>query len=109
MSYAIHITRTAEKDLNNAVDYISYVLKNPQAADNLLVETGNRIEELASFPEKFALIDDPVLKAWGIRFTMIKNYIAFYRISEETKSVDIIRFLYGKRDWHTILKLGFTL
>lgn len=109
MSYAIHITRTAEKDLINAVDYISYVLKNPQAADNLLVETGNRIEELSSFPEKFALIDDPVLKAWGIRFTIIQNYIAFYRISEETKPIDIIRFLYGKRDWRTILKLGFTL
>lgn len=109
MNYDIHITRSAEKDLNNAVDYITYVLKNPQAADDLLVETGNKIEELSSFPEKFALIDDPVLKAWGIRFTIIKNYIAFYRISEETKTVDIIRFLYGKRDWRALLKLGFSL
>ena len=54
-------------------------------------------------------MDDPVLKAWGIRFTLVKNYIAFYVISENNHTVYIVRFLYGKRDWITILKQGFSL
>ncbi|MBR2256723.1 MAG: type II toxin-antitoxin system RelE/ParE family toxin [Blautia sp.] len=109
MKYDIHITRSAEKDLNSAADYIEFVLLNPQAADNLLDEAESRIGDLSAFPEKFALVDDPVLKAWGIRFTLVKNYIAFYVISEENHTVYIVRFLYGKRDWITILKQGFSL
>ena len=35
MSFRIHITRTAEQDLDEAADYIEFVLKNPTAADNL--------------------------------------------------------------------------
>jgi plasmid stabilization system protein ParE len=109
MSYGIHITRAAERDLNSAVDYIEFVLFNPQAADALLDEAEMKIGELSIFPERFSLVDDPVLKAWGIRFTLMKNYIAFYVVSEENRTVYVVRFLYGKRDWITILKQGFSL
>ena len=109
MSYGIHITRAAERDLNSAVDYIEFVLLNPQAADALLDEAEIKIGELSIFPERFSLVDDPVLKAWGIRFTLVKNYIAFYVVSEENRTIYIVRFLYGKRDWVTILKQGFSL
>lgn len=109
MSYGIHITRAAERDLNSAVDYIEFVLLNPQVADALLDEAEMKIGELSIFPERFSLVDDPVLKAWGIRFTLVKNYIAFYVVSEENRTIYIVRFLYGKRDWVTILKQGFSL
>ena len=36
MKYALHITGSAENDINEAADYIEYVLMNPQAADRLL-------------------------------------------------------------------------
>ena len=36
MKYELHITRAAENDLNEAADYIEFVLMNPQAADHLL-------------------------------------------------------------------------
>ena len=109
MTYEIYITRAAEKDLNSALDYIEYVLLNPQAADDLLENVEKEIQELSDFPEKYALIDDPVLKAWGVRYTVIKNYLAFYVVSEEEYKVFIVRFLSGKRDWTTILKQGFSL
>lgn len=109
MIYDIHITRAAERDLSSAADYIEFVLLNPQAADDLLDEAEKEIGELSTLPEKFALVDDPVLKAWGIRFTLVKNYIAFHVTSEESHTICIVRFLYGKRDWITILKQGFSL
>lgn len=109
MNYNIHITRAAERDLNNAADYIEFVLLNPKDADDLLYEAETKISGLSAFPEKFALVDDVILKAWGIRFTLVNNYIAFYVISEEDQTVYIVRFLYVKRDWITILKQGFSL
>ena len=109
MNYEIHITHAAERDLNSAADYIEYVLFNPQAAYNLLDEAESQINELSAFPEKFSLVDDPVLKAWRIRFIRVKNYLAFYTMSEQEHKIYIVRFLYEKRDWVSILKQGFSL
>jgi plasmid stabilization system protein ParE len=109
MNYSIHITRAAERDLSGAADYIEYVLLNPVAADSLLDEAEAKIGELSVLPEKFSLVEDPVLKAWGIRYTLIKNYLAFYIISEVNRSVYIVRFLYNKREWIGILRQGFVL
>jgi len=75
----------------------------------LLDEIETQINALADFPEQFELADDPVLKSWGIRFTTVKNYLAFYVIDEEKRIIHIIRFLYGKRDWMPILRGGYSL
>ena len=107
MNYRIHITKTAERDVNRAVDHIEFSLKNPQAADRLMDATEHEIMSLATMPERYALVDDPLLAAWGIRFVQINNYLAFYMISKETQTVNIIRFLYGKSDWVSILRHNF--
>ena len=109
MSYCIHITAAAERDMMNASDYIDFTLKNPQAADDLLDEAEKRINALLDFPERFQLVDDTVLASWGIRFVVVNNYLAFYVISEEQQKVFVVRFLYQKSDWMTILRNGFSL
>ena len=80
MSYQLHITSTAEHDIMRAVDYIEFTLKNPQVADNLLDAVTKQIGTLSDFPQKFRLVDDPVLASWEIRFVIINNYLAFYTI-----------------------------
>ena len=65
--------------------------------------------DLAVFPEKHSLVTDPVLNAWGIRLTTVKDYLVFYTVSEEEKCIYIIRFFYGKRNWNAILGHGFSL
>ena len=83
MNYEVHFTRAAENDLNEAADYIEFVLLNPQAADDLLDTVEETLPTLAQYAQRYALVDDPVLRAWGIRFVQIKNYLSFYTISEE--------------------------
>lgn len=73
MSYQVHITSTAEHDIMRAADYIEFTLKNPDAADNLLDAATEQISSLADLPQKFRLVDDPVLASWGIRFVIINN------------------------------------
>ena len=109
MNYEVRITRAAENDLNEAADYIEFVLLNPQAADDLLDTVEETLPTLAQYAQRYALVDDPVLRAWGIRFVQIKNYLSFYTISEEEQKVYIVRFLYGKRNWISILKNGFSM
>lgn len=107
MNYHLHITSIAQRDISQAADYIEFVLKNPKAADDLLEETDQKINALLPFPQEHPIVEDKLLAAWGIRFTQIKNYLAFYVIEEN--QVTVIRFLYAKSDWISILKVGFPL
>ena len=107
MSYQLHITNVAARDISQAADYIEFVLKNPKAADDLLEETDQKINALLPFSQEHPIVEDKLLAAWGIRFTQIKNYLAFYVVEEN--QVTVIRFLYAKSDWISILKVGFPL
>ena len=105
MSYRIIISQKAEKDIIEAADYIEFILHNPKAADDLLDKVTEAIENLSVMPAKFEIVDEPVLKAWGIRIFSINNYLVFYKIEEAANSVNIVRFLYEKRNWKSILRL----
>ena len=107
MNYHLHITSVAQRDISQAADYIEFVLKNPKAADDLLEETDQKINALLPFSQEHPIVEDKLLAAWGIRFTQIKNYLAFYVVEEN--QVTVIRFLYAKSDWISILKVGFPL
>lgn len=92
-----------------ASDYIEFVLKNPKAADDLLDEAEQKINSLSNSPEKFSLVDDPILASWGVRFVIVNGYLAFYNISKEMHRVIIVRFLFQKSNWSAILRRGFSL
>ena len=104
MSYNLLITKTARNDLIDAANYIEYSLKNPIAADNFLDAIEEHIDKLTVFPDKHPVVDDPVLASWGIRFIVVNNYMVFYIVDNST--VRVIRILYGKRNWVSILKYG---
>ena len=109
MSYIIHITATAERDIMRAAYHIEFNLKNPTAADHLLDVATKQINSLADMPQKFRLVDDPVLASWEIRYVIVNNYLAFYTIDEEKQMVIVVRFLYQKSNWNAILRQGFSL
>jgi toxin ParE1/3/4 len=104
--YRIQITEAAEKDLLAATRYIARILKNRTAADCLLDDVQEAICSLEEKPSCHALADDEVLAGLGIRFFPVHNYLMFYVIREEIKTVVIVRFLYGRRDWAAILRNG---
>ncbi len=104
MSYKVHITRKAESDIESALDYIEYALLNQKAADSLLDYIEREINSLSEMPQAHQLANDSFLNSLGIRYLLIKNYIAFYLVDDETETVHVLRFLYNKRNWIHILK-----
>ena len=49
MNFQSHITSAAERDMLHAADHIDYVLKNPNAADDLLGHAEKQINSLCDF------------------------------------------------------------
>jgi len=102
--YHIDITQPAENDIKEAVKYIAEQLLNPSAAGKLLDDAEHAIFSLNDMPHRHAVVKDDDLARLGFRLMPVNNYLVFYIIREEKKTVVIQRFLYGRRDWANILK-----
>ena len=92
----------AEEDLENAGDYIAFVLLNPIAAADTVEGIRAQIRELQFFPERHELDEDSVLAELGVRRIYFKEYKIFYKIEEDTHTVFIIRIIHmrmNSRAW----------
>jgi plasmid stabilization system protein ParE len=94
----------AEEDILSAINYIANALKAPIAANNLLDEIEKHEKTLENMPNIFPFVSDEYLASKRLKFVMIKNYIMFYTIDEDNKVINVIRFLYGRRNWKNILR-----
>ena len=104
MCYQLQITAAAEQDLLHVADYIDHILKNPQASGRLYDDLETEIGSLERMPQRYAVVDDPFLASHEIRALQIHNFLAFYRVSVANKTVTVLRVLYARSDWRTILK-----
>jgi plasmid stabilization system protein ParE len=104
MNYSLNITDIAEEDILSTVRYIANVLKNSIAANTLLDEIEKHEKILEDTPGIYPFVHDEYLAGRGLKYVKIKNYLLFYIIDEKNEIVNVIRFLYGRRDWKNILR-----
>lgn len=104
MTYKIIYTQKALADLDAVASYIKLKLCNISASDRIIENFFGEGDILASFPTRYPLCNDAFLRAWGIRFVPVKNYLLFYVVREDESAVYVIRFLYAKRAWQNILR-----
>ena len=90
-----------EDDLNKIVDYISFVLQNPIAAENLVIEVQRAIDERLPFAESFEPYHSVKNRAYPYYRIPVENYTIFYVVIGST--MEIRRILYSRRDWMNIM------
>lgn len=103
MNYNLVITKPAENDLADILQYISKDLSAPKAANDLLDDILKCYDNISLNPLMYALCDNDRLKSKNYRKAVIKNYIMFYRVDEEKQKIYIMRFIYGRRDYMNLL------
>lgn len=101
--YKIEITEPAENDLRSIGLYISKELLDPDTAKKVITKIGEAIMKLEELPLRNGLVSDERLCIKGIRKIIIDNYIVFYNADEQNRLVTIVRILYNKRDWISLL------
>ena len=102
-SYHIQITQPAEEDLYEIGSYISKEPLEQDTAKKVISNIAKGINFLEEMPLKNSLVTDERLGYKGIRKIMVDNFIVFYIVTEENKTVTIIRILFSRRDWLNIL------
>lgn len=101
--YKIEITEPAENDLLEVGAYIARELLEPDVTKKVVAKIGKEIMKLEELPLRNSLVLDSRLALQGIRRIFIDNYIVFYIVTEESKTVTIVRILYNRRDWINLL------
>ena len=96
--YEVKITRQAQEQMAEIVDYISNELFAPEAASNLLDKMENSIMSLAEFPERFQLVKEEPWKTEEIHKLVVGNFLVYYWIDKPEKKVQVTAVICAKRD-----------
>jgi len=104
MSYKIRIMKPAQNDMREIYRYIADDLQNPSAAFNRISLIDEKILSLKENPARIALVRDRFLASKGFRMIVVKSHLVFFVLREESKTVSVMRILYGRRDWLRMLK-----
>ena len=89
--YTVKITQQAQEQIREIISYIRFTL---QAPDTLQEE----IASLDQFPNRVPLTEEEPWHSQGIHKFPVKNYLIYFWVDEETKKVQIIGAVYGRKN-----------
>ena len=101
--HKLNITEKAENDLLENAEYLKNVLHSKLAANNLVDGFYKTIEKLMEFPKSYPLVDNDLLKPFGIRFVQVRNFTVFFVCDDLDELVFVLRFIYSRRNWKDLL------
>lgn len=97
--YKLEYLPIACQDMIDIARYISQELKNPIAAKRLAAEFIKAEDRIKAFPYSNPVYIPIRPLNYEYRKLAVKNYLMFYWIEEEKKTVTIARIIYAKRDY----------
>ena len=101
--YELQISAQAKNDLEDIIAYIANKFINPSAASAFLDAVGDCYRQLRRMPHMYSECADARLKAQGYRRAVIKKYVMIYKVDDAAKTVIIMRFFYGARNYQRLL------
>ena len=98
MRYEVRLTVQAIGQIEEAVQYISKILLEPETARKWADTLQCEIEKLDTMPSRYPLTDEEPWHTKGIRKMPVKNFLVYYLVNEKKKAVWITAVIYGRRD-----------
>lgn len=98
MAYKLIISERFEKDLDSILNYISYRLYNPSAANRMLCKTEEVISRIVENPLLYPLYHTDEFEKKGYHYVVVANYLLFYQVDTTTEEIRIVRLLYGRQN-----------
>jgi toxin ParE1/3/4 len=104
MIFNIEISKAADDDLRNIVEYIAFELQSPESGIRQLERLEKRIAGLNEMPERFHRYEKEPWFSRGLRLMTVDQYYVLYIPDKENALVTIIRVMYSGRDIDAELK-----
>ena len=101
--YKVQFLPVAKNDLTEIAGYIALELGMPDAASRLAEKIVSATERLSEFPYSCPVYTPvrPLKKEY--RKLRVENYLVFYCVDEDEKTVTVMRIIYAKRDFEKLI------
>jgi len=100
-AYTLEYTEVFNEELAEAVRYIAYELRNPDAAVRLLERSEAAIQERLFAPESFEPVPTARDREHPYYRIPVGNYVVLYCVIGNV--VDVRRFVYDQSDWRSTI------
>ena len=104
MTYQVKLTDHAVGQIKETVGYISKVLLEPEVARCWSDRLKKEIASLDTMPRRYSLVSEEPWHTEGVRRMPVENFLVYYWVNEETKTVWITAVLYGRQDQISALR-----
>ena len=101
--YKVQFLPVAKNDLTEIAGYIALELGMPDAASRLAEKIVSSTERLSEFPYSCPVYSPIRPLKHEYRRLKVENYLLFYCVSENEKTVTVMRIIYAKRDLERLL------
>jgi toxin ParE1/3/4 len=98
MIYDVKIAEQARLDLKLIYGYIANTLMEPVIAEKQYTRIETAAYSLDHMPERFRRYEKEPWRSRNLRVMPVDNYIVFYIVNNEDRTVTVIRVMYGRRD-----------
>lgn len=103
-NYNLFYSELAKDDLKEIALYISAELKNPSAAENLIVRIIETAENCTQFPYSNPVYVPLKPLKREYRKAYVDNFMLFYWVNEDKKCIEISRVIYARRNLESHIK-----
>lgn len=102
-AWEVRVTQTAYEDLREAATYMRDRLCTPKSTSMFIDAFESTVANLSTFPEGRPPVSDYALAKQGYRWAPVGDFMLFYTVQRDTRTVMVERLLYGSRDWKSLL------
>lgn len=102
--YKIEFLPIAKEDIDNIIYYVHHTLKNLTASTKMRDLFSESLDYIAEFPYGNSIYEPIGNLNNEYRRYRVKNFLMFYTINEEEKTITIVRVLYQKMNIANILE-----
>lgn len=97
-SYSVVYSPEAMDDLSEIYSYIAFTLLVPETAEKQVNRIRKEVRSLDFMPSRYSLVDWEPWKSMGMHKVPVDNFVVYYTVNEDSRTVTVIRIFYGGRD-----------
>ena len=97
-SYSVVYSPEAVDDLREIYSYIAFTLLVPETAEKQVNRIRKEVRSFDFMPSRYSLVDWEPWKSMGMHKVPVDNFVVYYTVNDDSRTVTVIRIFYGGRD-----------
>lgn len=102
--YRVIVTPQAQTQIIGILDYITFKLQNPIAANQVLRLSEEEIASLSQMPRRIPLTEAEPWHSRGVHKMVVGNYLIYFIVDDDKQSVSVLAVILARRDQNMALQ-----